>query len=61
MAREAGVSAELLKFGARPMRPGEPLYSFGSNDKAAQILGWQPRPLSEAISKYLCELQSKEE
>lgn len=61
MAREAGVSAELLKFGACPMRPGEPLYSFGSNDKAVQILGWQPRPLSEAISKYLYELQSKEE
>ncbi len=47
---------ELLLFGARPMRPGEPPVSFGSNTKAERLLGWRPRPIEEGIQQYLNEV-----
>jgi nucleoside-diphosphate-sugar epimerase len=46
----------LLHFGARPMRPGEAAFSFGSNEKARKILTWRPEDLRAAISAdLLCE------
>ena len=46
---------DLLKFGAREMRPGETPFSYGSNDKAKKILKWQPHSLDEGIKNYLKE------
>lgn len=43
----------LLRFGARPMRPGEPAIAFGNNDKARRLLNWSPRPLDRAIREDL--------
>jgi len=39
----------LLRFGAIPMRPGEPPISFGDNGKASRLLGWQPRPAEQMV------------
>jgi len=43
------VDASLLNFGARTMRPGEALVSFGSNQKAKNILNWTPKPIEQAL------------
>lgn len=43
----------LLGFGKRSMRPGEAAVSFGSNAKAAQLLGWRPRQLDASIDRDL--------
>lgn len=43
----------LLRFGKRVMRPGEPPVSFGDNNRARAVLGWQPRPLAESLRAYL--------
>ena len=43
----------LLKFGARPMRPGEAPVSFGSNDKAQSLLNWQPKPIEHALKMVI--------
>lgn len=43
----------LLKFGERPMRSVEPPLSCGANDKARDLLHWQPRALAEAIAADL--------
>ncbi len=43
----------LLGFGQRPMRPGEAEVSFGSNAKAARLMGWHPGPLAAAIDRDL--------
>ena len=40
----------LLRFGARPMRPGEAAFSFGSNEKARKVLKWQSGDLCSAIA-----------
>lgn len=34
---------KLLRFGARPMRAGEDMISYGSNQKAIDVLGWSSR------------------
>ncbi|NVK18579.1 MAG: NAD(P)-dependent oxidoreductase [Methylocystaceae bacterium] len=39
----------LLNFGAFPMRMGEPMVSYGSNDKACELLDWQPSALSHVL------------
>lgn len=44
-----GANPRLLNFGAKPMRPGEPMVSYGSNDKARKILGWKPTSLNSAL------------
>jgi nucleoside-diphosphate-sugar epimerase len=44
------VDPALLRFGARPMRPGEAPVSYGSNEKARKILNWRPKSLSAAIA-----------
>jgi len=47
------VNRELLRFGTREMRPGEPLVSYADVGKAQRILGWRAAPLSEAIQRDL--------
>ena len=53
IASELNSSHDLLKFGARQMRAGEALVSYGSNKKAIEMLGWKPGNLYDGISKYL--------
>lgn len=53
IARTMKADPALLRFGARPMRPGEAPVSFGSNDKAHRILGWKPAKLTDAIPRDL--------
>ncbi|MCF3627959.1 NAD(P)-dependent oxidoreductase [Thalassospiraceae bacterium LMO-SO8] len=45
----------LLRFGARPMRPGEPPISFGDNTKARRMLSWTPRALDRALREDLIQ------
>lgn len=53
MAHEFGADSDLLKFGARNMRAGEAMVSYGSNEKAQVILGWKPEPLKKALKRFL--------
>ena len=53
IASELDLSQGLLKFGARQMRAGETLVSYGNNKKAIDILGWKPGDLYNGISEYL--------
>jgi UDP-glucose 4-epimerase len=50
------ADAGLLRFGACGMRPGEPLVSYGANDKALRRLNWRPRPLHEGLRAYVREM-----
>lgn len=59
LAARVGADPALLRFGARPMRAGEAQFSFGSNDKAAMLLGWRPRELAEAAEAYIAELRAE--
>jgi len=43
----------LFRFGARPMRAGETLFSAADIRKAEQILNFRPRPLVSGLKKYL--------
>jgi nucleoside-diphosphate-sugar epimerase len=43
----------LLRFGVRPMRPGEAAVSCGSNEKARKLLNWRPADLRAAIARDL--------
>jgi nucleoside-diphosphate-sugar epimerase len=53
IARRLGAACGLLRFGALPMRPGEPAISYAAMDKARQLLGWQVEPLQAAIDRDL--------
>lgn len=53
IADRIGGARDLLQFGARPLREGEPAISYGSNEKAKQILGWAISPLTAAIDRDL--------
>ena len=53
IAEKVGASKSLLNFGARTMREGEQMISYGSNDKAREILGWKPSEIQEGISKLI--------
>jgi nucleoside-diphosphate-sugar epimerase len=53
IADRLGASRDLLGFGRRAMRPGEPKVSYGSCDKARKILGWHPGTLDEGIAGFL--------
>lgn len=53
LARTLGADPGLLHFGKRALRPGEPPVSYGANDKARTLLGWQARPLREGLRAYL--------
>jgi len=44
---------ELLKFGALKVRPGEPNISYGSIQKAIDILDWKPSSLQEGLKYYI--------
>lgn len=46
------VPHRLLRFGQQPMRPGEAMVSYGSNDKLKN-LGWKPRSLEEGVHDFL--------
>jgi nucleoside-diphosphate-sugar epimerase len=54
VAELAGASPDLLDFGARPMRAGEAMVSYGDNAKARDLLDWHPAPI-EASLKLLIE------
>ena len=53
VAEKVGASKSLLNFGARTMREGEQMTSYGSNDKAREILGWQPGEVQVGIFKLV--------
>ncbi len=53
VADQLGASRDLLRFGAHPMRPGEPAASFADIGKARRLLQWTPAPLAEAITRDL--------
>ena len=53
IAEKVGASESLLNFGARTMREGEQMISYGSNDKARKILGWKPGEVQEGILKLI--------
>lgn len=53
LAKSAGRDPALLRFGAIPMRPGEPPVSFGDNGKAKELLHWHPRPAEESVGEIL--------
>ncbi|MEQ8228990.1 MAG: NAD(P)-dependent oxidoreductase [Rhodospirillales bacterium] len=55
IAGALGADTNLLRFGERPMRPGEPPVSYGDNAKAGRMLNWTPRPLNQAIREDLLE------
>lgn len=55
VADALGADDRLLRFGARPMRPGEPPISFGDNTKARRMLGWTPRALDRALREDLIQ------
>jgi len=48
-----GVDPALLNFGAREMRPGEPMISYGDNTKAKNILSWQPQSLDKTLRSLI--------
>jgi len=53
IAKSLHADPSLLKFGARSMRAGEPIISYGSNQKARELLDWNPRPLEEGLVSFL--------
>jgi nucleoside-diphosphate-sugar epimerase len=53
IADRLGASHDLLGFGRRPMRAGEPEVSYGSIEKARKTLGWYPGTLDEGIAEFL--------
>ena len=57
VAHIIGADQGLLRFGAKPMRPGEPMVSFGSNAKARAILGWHPRPIDDALKALISHVR----
>ena len=53
IADRLGASRDLLGFGKRAMRPGEPAVSYGSCAKAGKMLGWRLGTLDEGIAEFL--------
>ena len=53
IADHLGASRDLLRFGKREMRKGEPLVSYGSKEKARKMLGWHSGTLEEGIAEFL--------
>ena len=52
LCRILGADESLLRFGARRLRAGEAMISFGDNGKARRQLGFNPTKLEEALSNY---------
>tara|TARA_R110001592_G_scaffold247774_1_gene509898 strand:- start:13 stop:972 length:960 start_codon:yes stop_codon:yes gene_type:complete len=55
VAETLGADDRLLRFGARPMRSGEPPISFGDNTKARRMFDWTPRALDAALREDLIQ------
>lgn len=53
ICRSMGASPDLLRFGAKEMRPGEAPVSFGAADKAADVLGWRAPELAMMVQRYV--------
>lgn len=51
----------LLRFGRRPLRPGEAPVCFGSDAKARSLLDWRPRVIEEGLRAYVHEGDSGHE
>ena len=50
--------ADLLYFGAKKMRIGEPMVSYGCNKKAKEILGWNPPSIMKRLEKITSEIKN---
>jgi len=48
-----GANPEILRFGARKIRPGEPNVFYGSIQKAIDIFDWKPSSLEEGLKHYI--------
>lgn len=59
VAKLMGADEALLNFGAKPMRPGEPMVQFGDNTKARDVLGWQPSMIEEALRALIDHVREK--
>jgi len=57
VANLMGADQGLLNFGAKPMRPGEPMVSYGDNAKARDVLGWQPSNIENALSALITHVR----
>jgi nucleoside-diphosphate-sugar epimerase len=55
MAQAAGRPVSLLRFGAMPMRAGEPVVSYGDNRKAARLLNWVPSPPEQMVARFVTQ------
>ncbi len=55
MAKDLKVSASLLDFGSKTMRPGEAMRQYGSNQKAKLQLNWQPKSIEQGVKLFLKE------
>lgn len=51
LARMLGADPALLRFGERPMRPGEPPIRYGDAGKARTLLSFAPRPLNQGLAE----------
>lgn len=58
VANLMGADPALLKFGARAMRPGETMVSYGDNAKARRVLGWTPGPIEDALNALIDHVRS---
>jgi nucleoside-diphosphate-sugar epimerase len=61
IANGLGAPSQLLRFGARSMRKGEPIVSYGCAEKAQKQLGWRPRSPQtgvEALLKDMAKFQT---
>lgn len=55
IANLMSAPADLLVFGAKEMREGEALVTYGLTDKARKILGWEPKDLRLGVNAFLLE------
>jgi nucleoside-diphosphate-sugar epimerase len=53
IAEAIGVHKGLLNFGARTMRKGEQMISYGSNYKARETLEWKPGKVEDGLLKLI--------
>lgn len=55
-----GADPALLDFGARPLRPGEAMVSYGDNTKARKTLNWQPQPLVATLKNLIDHVRASD-
>ena len=53
IAEAIGAHKGLLNFGARTMRKGEQMISYGSNSKARETLKWKPGKVEDGLLKMI--------